>query len=59
VTPDFIMPVPIYLDFDGQIVRLGTARMVGNTTESGLQVTLPKKPKRVMINYRHDVLEMQ
>ena len=53
------MPVPIYLDFDGQIVRLGTARMVGNTTESGLQVTLPKKPKRVMINYRHDVLEMQ
>ena len=59
MTPDFIMPVPIYLDFDGQIVRLGTARMVGNTTESGLQVTLPKKPKRVMINYRHDVLEMQ
>ena len=59
VTPDFGMLVPIYLDFDGQIVRLGTARMVGNTTANDIQVTLPKKPKRVMINYWHDVLEMQ
>jgi aminopeptidase N len=59
VPPDFIMAVPIYVDFDGQVVRLGVIRLHGNTTESGLNVTLPKKPKRVMINYWHDVLEAQ
>jgi hypothetical protein len=59
VTPDFMMPVPIYVDFDGQIVRLGTAFLKGNTTTGGLHVLLPKKPKRVMINYWHDILEAQ
>jgi len=58
VPPDFMMPVPLYVDFDGQIVRLGVVRMRGNTTNSELQVTLPKKPKRMMINYFHDVLEL-
>jgi hypothetical protein len=45
VTPDFVMAVPVYLDMDGQIVRLGTATMRDNTTNSDLQVTLPKKPR--------------
>jgi hypothetical protein len=58
VPPEFMMPVPLYLDFDGQIVRLGVVRMRGNATNSELQVTLPKKPKRVMINYFHDILEL-
>jgi hypothetical protein len=57
VTPDFVMPVPLYLDFDGQIVRLGSARMVGNTTNDKLDTILPKKPKRVFLNANHDVLE--
>jgi hypothetical protein len=59
VTPDFMMPVPIYLDFDGQISRLGTINMKGNTTNSSLQVMLPRKPRRVLVNYFHDVLEAQ
>jgi hypothetical protein len=57
VTPDFQMPVPIYLDFDTQIVRLGVVVIKGNSTNSELQVMLPKKPKRVLMNYWHDVLE--
>jgi hypothetical protein len=57
VTPDFVMAVPVYLDMDGQIVRLGTATMRDNTTNSDLQVTLPRKPRRVMVNYWHDLLE--
>ena len=57
VTPDFMMPVPIYLDMDGQIARLGVVAIRGNSTNSELQVLLPKKPKRVMINYFHDILE--
>ncbi len=57
VTPDFVMLVPVYVDFDGQIMRLAQVRMTGNATESGLQVLLPKKPRHVTINYWHDVLE--
>ena len=58
VTPDFIMPVPLYVDYDGQLVRLGTIRMKGNSTNDKLEVKLPKKPKRVLIDAYHDVLEM-
>jgi hypothetical protein len=58
VEPGFAMLVPLYGDFDGQIIRLGAVRMVGNSTIDTLQVLLPKKPKRIMINYNHDILEM-
>lgn len=56
VSPNFKMIVPIYLDFGGKIVRLGSAPIMGNTTTQELQVKLPEKPKRVMINYHHDAL---
>jgi hypothetical protein len=46
------------MDIDGAIVRLGSARMVGSTTVP-LEVALPKKPRRVMLNYYHDVLEQE
>jgi hypothetical protein len=56
VPSDFIMTVPIYADFDGNVVRLGQARLVGSTTLQ-IDTELPKKPKRVMVNYYHDILE--
>ncbi|MGE0130672.1 MAG: carboxypeptidase regulatory-like domain-containing protein [Blastocatellales bacterium] len=57
VSPNFKMPVPIYLDFDGKnIIRLGTVNVVGNMTTPEFPVKLPQKPKRVLINYHHDVL---
>jgi hypothetical protein len=56
VPADFVMPVPIYADFDGTLARLGSARMKGSTTLP-IQIELPKKPRRVMVNYFHDVLE--
>jgi len=56
VPADFMMPVPLYAEFDGNIVRLGQARIKGSTSIP-IQVELPKKPKRVMINYYHDILE--
>lgn len=59
VTPDFAMIVPIYVDFDGQLARLGAARMIGNSTANDLQVKLPRKPKRVLVNAYHDVLSQQ
>lgn len=56
VPADFVMLVPLYAEFDGGIVRLGQARMTGSNTLP-IQMELPKKPKRVMINHFHDVLE--
>ena len=58
VDDHFAMIVPVYADFDGQIARLGQVRMLGNATNDKIQVLLPKKPKRVMINAWHDVLAM-
>jgi len=58
VEPNFVMPVPLYADFDGRIVRLGSVRVIGNSTSQGIQMMLPARPKRVMINANHDVLEL-
>jgi hypothetical protein len=58
VDPNFVTLVPIYADFDGKIARLGTVRMVGNTTKDAIQVMLPSKPRRVTINAYHDILEL-
>jgi aminopeptidase N len=58
VGPNFASIVPLYADFDGQLTRLGTVRIVGSTSNDKIQVLLPKKPKRVLINAYHDVLEM-
>jgi hypothetical protein len=56
VDGNFRMIVPVYADFDGKVTRLGTVAITGNTTTAPIQVMLPKKPKRVMINYFEDVL---
>ena len=38
-------------------MRLGVVGVKGNSTNSELRVILPKKPKRVTIDYWRDVLE--
>jgi aminopeptidase N len=57
VNENFVMPVPVYVDIDGHITRLGTVTMRGNSTSKEINVPLPKRPKRVTINYWHDILE--
>jgi aminopeptidase N len=57
VPANFVMPVPIYADFDGKVTRLGTVRMLGSSASNEMTVTLPKRPKKVMLNYWHDILE--
>jgi len=57
VPADFVMQVPVYVDLDGQMRRLGQIRMVGDTTASDVKVRLPSKPRKVAINAFHDVLE--
>ncbi|MBK7598005.1 MAG: hypothetical protein IPJ07_05560 [Acidobacteria bacterium] len=56
VSPTFKMIVPVYVDFDGNIVRLGDVSISGSGTSQVYKVKLPRRPKRVMINYYNDVL---
>lgn len=59
VSPDFKMIVPIYLDFDGKPVRMGSIGVMGNSTTADFKVKLPERPKRVLINYHYDVLAVE
>lgn len=56
VPEDFKMIVPLYADFEGRPIRLGSVRMVGAVTVP-FDIQLPKKPRRVLLNANHDVLE--
>jgi hypothetical protein len=55
VSEGFKMLVPVYLDFDGNIMRLGEATLAGNST-APIKVRLPQKPKRVILCANRDVL---
>src|SRR5262245_382196 len=57
VSQGFRMPVPLYVDFDGaKPMRLGEVRMYGSSTSEEFKVSLPQKPKRVLINANNDIL---
>jgi hypothetical protein len=57
VPQNFLMPVPIYVDLDGRVVRIGSVAMMGSSTSKEIQLMLPKRPKKAMVNYWHDILE--
>ena len=56
VDDSFKMRVPIYLDFDGKVTRLGSIVVFGNSTTEPFEVVLPKKPKKAFLCYYEDVL---
>ncbi len=58
VPAEFRSRVPIYLDFGGErLPRLGSVAITGATTvKVNVEVSLPQKPRRVLINGFHDVL---
>jgi aminopeptidase N len=55
VSDRFKMPVPVYLDLDGKVMRLGQVGVTGRSPAE-FSVRLPQKPKRVLLNASHDVL---
>ncbi len=59
VSPTFRMPVPVYVEFDEGIFRLGSVAVVGNATSPEFKITLPRKPKRVLLNAYHDILNAE
>lgn len=56
VTDDFAMLVPIYIDMGKGWSRLGSARMIGNTTVEIKDMKLPSAPKRMGACVMNDVL---
>ena len=50
--------VPIYLDLgNDRMERLGTIPVTGSATQNvSVELELPQRPRRVLINARHDVL---
>lgn len=56
VSDNFVMVVPIYLDFGKGWSRLGSAKMVGNSSVDLANVKLPAAPKRAAICAFNDVL---
>lgn len=56
VSDDFVMLVPIYLDMGKGWAKLGSARLVGNTSVDINNLKLPAVPKRVAVAALNDVL---
>lgn len=56
VSDDFVMLVPLYVDMGKGWAKLGSARLIGNTTVEINNLKLPAVPKRVAICAMNDVL---
>jgi aminopeptidase N len=58
VPADFLTRVPVYLDLgNDRFERLGTVGIAGSATQKlSVDVNIPQKPRRVVINAFHDVL---
>lgn len=58
VASDFRAFLPLYVDFGKEgTVRIGTLGLRGNTSRDvDFTLSLPKQPRRVLINLHHDVL---
>ena len=56
VSDDFVMLVPLYIDVGKGWAKLGSARLVGNTSVDITDLKLPVVPKRVGVASMNDVL---
>jgi len=55
VSPSFRMLVPVFADVAGKKDRICVVRMGGNSTLD-FKVTLPARPKQILLNINHDIL---
>jgi len=56
VGPNFKMMVPVYVDYEGRPVKLGTVAMTGSSTSNEIKVPLAKRPRRMLLNAENDIL---
>lgn len=55
VSQSFKMRVPVYIDYDGKLMKMGTVPIVGSSTFE-TSIKLVKHPRRVLINADDEVL---
>lgn len=57
VPDDFAVTMPLYLQFDKGLAKIGSIVLVGNQTQPvKAEIPLPQKPQKLLINANHDVL---
>ncbi|HEV2990692.1 MAG TPA: hypothetical protein VG759_19805 [Candidatus Angelobacter sp.] len=56
VDDQFMMLVPVYVDFGKGMVRIGQVGLKGNSTRTS-DVELPSKPQKVALNAYKEILE--
>jgi hypothetical protein len=56
VDNNFRMRMPIYVDFGQGPLKAANIAVGGNSTTSEIKIHLPKRPKKVLLNYNYDVL---
>jgi len=56
VPATFKMLVPLYLDFTGKPAMVGQIALAGSVKSKEFRITLPQRPKRVLLCAEHDVL---
>jgi hypothetical protein len=56
VSEGFCMPVPLYVEAGGRLMKLGSQGLKGNLTSGVIRVPLNFRPDRVLINANHDIL---
>jgi aminopeptidase N len=56
VDDSFKMLIPIYADYSGKTIKLGTIAIRGSSTTQELPILLPKKPDSIKLNAFEDVL---
>lgn len=56
VSDNFVMPVPVYIDFGEGYVSLGTVTIAGNNSIELNDIQLPRTPKKITIAALNDVL---
>ncbi|HEU4521624.1 MAG TPA: hypothetical protein VFT12_06455, partial [Thermoanaerobaculia bacterium] len=58
VSGEFLSVVPIYADFGNDIlIPIGSLRLVGNSGQDvNVEVPMPQKPRRIVVNALHDIL---
>ncbi|HEX7705160.1 MAG TPA: M1 family aminopeptidase [Thermoanaerobaculia bacterium] len=60
VSDNFRSPIPIYADFgQNKSARIGVMPVVGNNRSPiEVEMALPSKPRRIVVNLMHDILAM-
>lgn len=56
VSEKFVSSVPPYVEMVGCRLRVDGSKLIGHSKSGPIPVNLPKKPSKIPVNAKHDVL---